>query len=304
MAKKQALGRGLSALLEHSSGRGDEHALPTKNTSAPEENMIGRMGGGSIAMLNISQIEANPYQPRTHFDKEALNELATSITTYGIIQPLTVRKVSARRYQLISGERRFRASQLAELEVVPAYIREADDQAMLEMALVENIQRENLDAIEVAISYQRLMDECSLTQEMLSDRVGKNRSTVANYLRLLKLPAEIQVGIIEKKLSMGHARALVSAGDEKTQINLYRKVIDQDLSVRQLEELIRSSASPKKKKKTSGGLSFIQQKMRDDLKERLGAQVKVVMKEDGSGKLEIPFLSDEDLQRIFELMEG
>jgi ParB family chromosome partitioning protein len=262
------------------------------------------MGGGTIAMLDISQIEANPFQPRTHFDKEALSELATSIQTYGIIQPLTVRKVSAKKYQLISGERRFRASQLADLEEVPAYIREADDQAMLEMALVENIQRENLDAIEVAISYKRLMDECQLTQEQLSERLGKNRSTIANYLRLLKLPAEIQVGIIEKKISMGHARALVNAGSERVQSNMYRRILNNDLSVRQLEDLIRSSKEkPAGKRKATAALSFQHQKLRDDLISRLDTKVKISKKEDGSGKLEIPFNSEDDLDRLFELLD-
>lgn len=303
MAKKQALGRGLSALLEHSGSRDDRAEHPT-TPDYEQARSIGRMGGGSIAMLDISQIEANPYQPRTHFDQDALEELATSIRTYGIIQPLTVRKVSATKFQLISGERRFRASQLAEIEEVPAYIREADDQAMLEMALVENIQRENLDAIEVAISYKRLMDECSLTQELLSDRVGKNRSTVANYLRLLKLPAEIQVGIIEKKISMGHARALVNAGSETVQTAIFRKILKDDLSVRQVEELIREKQPESKKKSTGSGLSFLQQKMRDDLGDKLSSVVKIMRKEDGSGKLEIRFDSDEDLQRIIDLMDS
>lgn len=305
MAKKQALGRGLSALLEHSpAGESKRNMLDHEELKQSEEQTIGKMGGGHIAMLDIAQIEANPFQPRTHFDKEALSELATSIQTYGIIQPLTVRKMSAKRYQLISGERRFRASQLAEIESVPAYIREADDQAMLEMALVENIQRENLDAIEVAISYQRLMDECELTQEELSGRVGKNRSTVANYLRLLKLPAEVQIGIIEKKISMGHARALVNAGSEKVQIDVFRRILKDALSVRQVEELIRQkkSASPKKTKATPA-LSFQQQKMRDDLRERLEAKVNIHRRENGSGKLEIHFGSNEDLDRLLEKME-
>ena len=303
MAKKQALGRGLSALLEHSGSR-EERLGTNESPDYDVSRTVGRMGGGSIAMLDISQIEANPYQPRTHFDQDALEELATSIRTYGIIQPLTVRKVSAAKFQLISGERRFRASQLAEIEEVPAYIREADDQAMLEMALVENIQRENLDAIEVAISYKRLMDECSLTQELLSDRVGKNRSTVANYLRLLKLPAEIQVGIIEKKISMGHARALVTAGSEAVQIAIFRKVLNDDLSVRQVEELIRNKQPESKKRASGGGLSFIQQKMRDDLGDKLSSTVKIMRREDGTGKLEIKFDSDDDLQRIIELMDS
>jgi len=298
MAKRPALGRGLSALLEHSDNTKD----PIEQSGS--EQTVGRLAGGSIAVLSISQIQANPFQPRSNFDQQALQELAQSIRTYGIIQPVTVRKISANKYQLISGERRFRASQLAELDEIPAYIREADDQVMLEMALVENIQRENLDAIEVAISYKRLIEECELTQEALSDRVGKDRSTVANYLRLLKLPAEIQVGIIEKEISMGHARALVNAGSEAEQINLFRKVVKDGLSVRKLEELIRhpenNSTAPSSK---AAGLSFEQQKYHDDLRGQFGQSVKLQVKSNGAGKIEIPFSSEEDLRKIIDLLD-
>lgn len=302
MSKKPALGRGLSALLEHSETSRETAA---SQPSASAEKTVGKLAGGYIAMLSISQIEANPYQPREKFDEAALQELAASIRTYGIIQPITVRKVSANKYQLISGERRFRASQLAELEEIPAYIREANDQSMLEMALVENIQRENLDAIEVAISYKRLIDECSLTQEALSDRVGKDRSTVANYLRLLKLPAEIQVGIIEKHITMGHARALVNAGEEKRQVELFRKILRDGLSVRQTEELAKSSAvsAGKTTSKKQSGLSFTQQKYLEDLKGKFGRSVKFQLKGDGTGKIELPFNDEQELKRIMEAFD-
>lgn len=294
MAKRQALGRGLSALLDN--------AQTTPSPRPVEKGSVGNVAG-SIAVLRISEIEANPFQPRTKFDEAALNELSESISTLGIIQPITVRRVSAKKFQLISGERRFRASQIAELNEIPAYIREADDQAMLEMALVENIQRENLDAIEIAISYQRLIEECNLTQDEMSQRVGKNRSTVSNYLRLLKLPAEIQIGIIEKQISMGHARALITVGDPKKQKKLFEQIIQNDLSVRQTEELVRegmTTTNGQKRSSATASLSFEQQKYQADLRLRLGLAVQVRAKDDGSGKIEIKFDSDTDLRMIME----
>ena len=227
MAKKNVLGKGLDALIESV----DKDALVKKvevNKDIP-----------------IDAIEANPFQPRTVFDEQALSELSASIKNIGIVQPLTVRELGNGKYQLIAGERRLRAAKLAGLETVPAFIRTVDDDQMLEFALVENIQRENLDAIEVAISFQRLIEECNLTQEQLSDRVAKQRSTVANYLRLLKLPAEIQHGIRNKIITMGHARALVSIEDEKQQMDVYYKIKDEELSVRQTEELVRKLKAPK-----------------------------------------------------------
>jgi ParB family transcriptional regulator, chromosome partitioning protein len=298
MTKKRALGRGLSALLENA-GKFDSpvevqpHEVPT----------VGRLAGGQIAMLRISQIEANPFQPRTKFDEEGLKELAKSIEVHGIIQPITVRKVSAAKFQLISGERRFRASQLAGLEEVPAYIREADDQAMLEMAIVENVQRENLDAIEIAISYKRLLEECSLTQEELSNKVGKDRSTVTNYLRLLKLPAEIQIGIIEKKISMGHARALINAGTESRQLAIYQRILKEDLSVRKVEELVKETAGDKSKGKKKDILSFAQQQMQRDLNGRFGYGARLRCKDDGSGSIELRFGSEDELRHIIELLD-
>ncbi|MBC8464750.1 MAG: ParB/RepB/Spo0J family partition protein, partial [Bacteroidetes bacterium] len=227
--KKRALGRGLSALLKN-----PETDITSSETTAETEKTA-----GSISELSIHQIEVNPFQPRTEFDPEALEELSASIQQLGIIQPLTVRKLGYDKYQLISGERRFRASQLAGLTKVPAYIRIANDQEMLEMALVENIQREQLNAIEVALSYQRLMEECKLTQERMSERVGKKRSTVTNYLRLLKLPAEIQVGLRDGEISMGHARALINVSNIDTQINIYKDTIANGFSVRDVEQIVK-----------------------------------------------------------------
>lgn len=292
MAKKRALGRGLSALLENA-----------ENISRPKPVEKGSIGNvaGSIAMLKISQIEANPFQPRNNFKKTPLEELSKSITEHGIIQPVTVRMIADARYQLISGERRFRASQLAGLTEIPAYIRKADDQTMLEMALVENIQREDLDAIEVAISYQRLIEECKLTQESLSDKVGKNRSTVTNYLRLLKLPAEIQIGIIEKEISMGHARALVSITDLNHQLALFNRAINEGLSVRQIEQLAKGNKSISSENKQPV-LPFELQKKSDDLKSRFGTNSSLKLKESGHGKIEIPFKSETQLKEILDLL--
>ncbi len=296
MAKRQALGRGLSALLDNASSAPEPKPV--------EKGSIGNVAG-SIAMLKIAQIEANPFQPRTKFDETALNELANSIGELGIIQPLTVRKIAANKYQLISGERRFRASQIAELEEIPAYIRTANDQEMLEMALVENIQRENLDAIEIAISYQRLIEECNLTQEELSDRVGKNRATVSNYLRLLRLPADIQIAIIEKSLSMGHARALITVENPEVQMRIFKQVLREELSVRKTEELVRSEKPSAQKKTTNKpSLSFEHQKLRADLRLMLGRNVELKSKEDGSGKIEIDFSNEDDLRNIIDRLNN
>jgi len=297
------LGRGLSALLE-SAGHREGFATETAHDIQPHElPSLGRVAGGNIAILRISQIEANPFQPRTHFDKDALSELAKSIEVHGIIQPVTVRKISAAKFQLISGERRFRASQMAGLEEIPAYVREANDQAMLEMAIVENVQRENLDAIEVAISYKRLMDECSLTQEELGKKVGKDRTTVTNFLRLLKLPAEIQIGIIERKISMGHARALINAGSEARQISLFHLILKNDLSVRKTEELVKAEADKQSAHRKTEVLSFEQQNMQKNLRSKFGHSAKLKCKDDGSGSLEIRFGSEDELAHIIELLD-
>ena len=227
--KKQALGRGLSALLKETSA--DINSASDKNA----EKLV-----GSIVEIELKDIEVNPFQPRTYFDEEALNELANSIKELGVIQPITVRKLEGNKFQLVSGERRFRASKLIGNTTVPAYIRIANDQEMLEMALVENIQRKNLDPIEVALSYQRLIDEIQLTQEQLSVRVGKKRSTVTNYLRLLKLDPIIQTGMRDGFISMGHGRALISVDTSENQLNIYTKIVKDKLSVRQTEELVKN----------------------------------------------------------------
>lgn len=304
MSKKRALGKGLSALLENA------------NTDITTKN-IGVAGGqtvGSISSLAISQIEANPFNPRTNFEEEALQELSESIKEHGIIQPLTVRKLGRDKYQLISGERRFRASQLAGLDEVPCYIRIANDQNMLEMALVENIQREDLNAVEVALSYQRLIDECDLTQEQLSQKLGKSRSNIANFLRLLKLPAAIQIGIREGLISMGHARALVNAGDEETQVSLFKQIVADELSVREVEALIKGQKSPESKenlkedentadlseKTPAVELSASIVEFRDKLADNLATRVSISADTKGRGKIVITFDSQEQLDRIID----
>jgi ParB family transcriptional regulator, chromosome partitioning protein len=294
--KKPAMGRGLSALLENAS---------TDITSKSNEQAV----LGNIALIRIDQIEVNPFNPRTHFEEDALNELADSIKTHGIIQPLTVRKMDVDKFQLISGERRFRASQLAGLTEVPAYIRLANDQAMLEMALVENIQREDLNAIEVAISYQRLLEECDLTQEQLSQKLSKSRSSITNFLRLLKLPVLIQTGIRDGLISMGHARALVSAGDETRQLELFETTLDENWSVRQLEQAIKNgvettSKKTQKKQSTPTDISLEQDQFRHVLAERISAKIDIRKSTNGSGKLVINFDSDTDLNRIIELLNS
>jgi ParB family chromosome partitioning protein len=297
-SNKRALGRGLSALLSN-----DETDITN------DESLLGETSKtvGSTAEILISQIETNPFQPRTEFDKEALLELADSIKELGIIQPITVRKLGYDKYQLISGERRFRASQIAGLKALPAYIRIANDQAMLEMALVENIQRRDLDAIEVAISYNRLIDECNLTQEELAGRVGKKRSTVTNYMRLLKLPGEIQNALREQKISMGHARALVTISDTQLAVRLCQQIIEEGLSVRAVEQILKGEkaapTSTKKEKKNSGSSSFQMQKLTEDLNGHFNSKIKLTTDNKGGGKIVIPYISNEDLQRIIGILD-
>ena len=300
MSKKQALGRGLSALLEHSP-TSSKSELVSQAAPPTNEKEVGHVAG-PISLLSISQIEANPYQPRKDFNNDALIELATSIGELGLIQPITVRKVSSQKYQIISGERRFRASQMANLTEVPVYIRETDDQGMLEMALAENIQRENLNALEIAISYKRLMEECSLTTDKLADRVGKDRTTVTNYVRLLRLPPEIQLGIIEKRISMGHARALINAEPESKQLKIFKLILEKDLSVRKVEELVKEDDAPKLFASKTNLMPLEVQKMQADLKLRFGKKAKVTRNEGGVGKVEIPFTTDDDLERIISML--
>lgn len=294
MAKKTAaLGRGLGALIEDST---------VTNTRRAEDGAT-----DGIIEISIESIETNPYQPRNYFDEEALAELAKSIEKHGIIQPITVRLLDSGMYQIISGERRFRASKLAGLETIPAYLRTANDQGMLEMALIENIQREDLDAIEVAISYQRLIDECELTQELLSEQVGKKRATIANYLRLLKLPAEVQLNIRERKLSMGHARAILGLEDVNQQIKVGKKAIDEELSVRQVEELIRKMNQPSEPKKKDAEVAELPDsyfKLVEQLEKYFNSNINIKRNEKGEGKITISFASDEEVADFIKKFEG
>lgn len=293
--KKTGLGRGLRALLDDSElPDNDKQHFSNENSSL-----------GTIGSVKISQIEVNPFQPRTDFDKEALQELSESIKLQGLIQPITVRQSGQNSFQLISGERRLRASKLAGLTEIPAYIRTANDQQMLEMALIENIQRENLNAIEVALSFQRMIDECDLKQEQLGERVSKNRSTITNYLRLLKLPPAIQSSIRDKEISMGHARALISVEDSDKQLYIFQEIINHGLSVRKVEELVRQIQTIGKEKKVSKsvGISFQYTKIQDDLASKFSTNVKLKLKEKGTGSIEIAFMSDDDLNRILEMLD-
>ncbi|NCD71589.1 ParB/RepB/Spo0J family partition protein [Mucilaginibacter agri] len=304
--KKRALGRGLSALLDDTADNSTATAVAGRQ---PQHNVVSDSdlaGAGSINEININEIEVNPFQPRTEFDAEALQELSDSIKLQGLIQPITVRRVSAHHYQLISGERRLRASKLAGLKHIPAYVRSANDQQMLEMALIENIQRENLNAIEVALSFQRMIDECNLKQDELGDRVSKNRSTVTNYLRLLKLPPAIQAAIRDGQVTMGHAKALITINDPTRQLYINQQIIEQGLSVRKVEELVRSmQKAPEKKeaKPANGALSFQMQKIQDDLASKFSTRVQVKVDQKGKGAIEIPFLSADDLHRILEMLD-
>ena len=300
--RKTGLGRGLSALLDDS-----DAVNPPKNTSilSVNEPKQETKASNSIGNVNISDVETNPFQPRTEFDQVLLNELAESIKVQGLIQPITVRLKDAGGYQLISGERRLRASKLAGLTEIPAYIRLANDQQMLEMALIENIQRENLNAIEVALSFQRMMEECNLRQEQLGDRVGKNRSTVTNYLRLLKLPPAIQISIRDGKITMGHAKALISVESTEQQLFIHNEIIDKGLSVRKVEELVRNLGDmpTAKTAKKAAPISSEYQKLQRELTSKFSARVKLKVSENGKGAIEIPFGSEDDLSRILELLD-
>ncbi len=296
--KRNALGRGLGALLDDSPSMDEKLEIRKKETSDE---------GGMMNEIPLDQIETNPFQPRSDFDEVALNELADSIRVQGIIQPITVRKMSDKKYQLISGERRYQASQIAGLTAIPAYIRTANDQQMLEMALIENIQRENLNAIEVALSYQRLLSECDLKQEELGDRVGKDRSTVNNYLRLLKLPPDIQAGLRDKKISMGHARALITIDDVGAQLDIYRKTVREDLSVRKVEGLVREFLAGKKPKPQDPpkdpGFGKEVEKLQGRLASHFGTRVQVKSTDGKKGEIKIPFVSVDDLNRILDILD-
>lgn len=294
--KKSVLGRGLGALLQDSPAKGKSDEI------LPEVSKAG------IFEISLEEIQVNPFQPRTHFDKDALEELAESIRVQGIIQPITVRKLAPNEYQLISGERRFQASKIAGLRQIPAYVRTANDQQMLEMALIENIQRENLNALEIAHSYQRLLAECNLKQEELGDRVGKNRTTVNNYLRLLKLPPTIQAAIRDQQISMGHARALINVENVEKQLSIFKKAVEEELSVRKVEALVKSLNEGKsKKEEKSSGLDPVRKYEMNKIQQRLashfGTKVALKSNDRNKGEIKIPFNSASDLNRILEILE-
>ncbi len=292
--KKQALGRGLSALLK-------DPANDIKSASDKNADKV----VGSIVDLELNTIEVNPFQPRTSFNEETLRELASSIKELGVIQPITVRKLGFNKFQLVSGERRYRASKLIGLETIPSFIRIANDQETLEMALVENIQRLDLDPIEIALSYQRLIEEINVTQEELSDRVGKNRSTIANYLRLLKLDPIIQTGMRDGFISMGHGRALINITNLGDQLDIYEKVITQNLSVRATEALVRKYKSPEIKESSKRKpLPSFANKAKKDLANYLESNVEIKVSKSGKGQLVLPFKNKEDLLRILNLLKG
>ena len=288
MAKKSALGKGLGALIEEAAPRHEDDVT------------------GFIKEIAINQIQPNPYQPRKEFDEEALQELADSISALGVIQPITVNKNDDGTYTLISGERRLRAAKIAKLETIPAYIRTASGtQEMMEMALVENIQRVDLDAISIALGYQRLMDECKLTQEEMSRRIGKKRSTIANYLRLLKLPAQIQLGLKTNVISMGHARALINIDDSETQLMIYKEIVKQGFSVRKVEEIVRAYNEDKtlklNKPKTPRENIFAQ--LQDKLSRYFNTKVSMTRNDKGKGKIVINFANDDELEHIIRIFD-
>lgn len=291
--KKRVLGRGLANILG------------SPETDITSRDISGDYVAGAVAEIDINLIEANPFQPRTEFDEEALKELAQSIKEQGIIQPVTVRKLGYNRYQLISGERRFRASKLAGLAKIPAFIRIANDEQMLELALIENIHRENLNAIEVAISYQRLIDECNLTQEQLSGKVGKSRSSIANFLRLLKLPAEIQIALRDGHISMAHARALINIDEKEAQLKLLQQIIEDDLNVRQTEDLAnKAKSNVEENKEQRKQTNYLPEHFKTQIKtlsQALNTKVKVKRNLKGQGSVVIDFKNQEEFDRIIAL---
>lgn len=289
--KRSALGRGLDALI----------AMDDLKTS----------GSSSISEIELSKIQPNPEQPRSVFEEEALQELAISIRSMGVIQPITLKELSEDHYLIISGERRYRAAQMAGLERIPAYIKTAADEHIMEMALIENIQREDLNSIEIALAYHKLIESYALTQEQLSERVGKKRATIANYLRLLKLPAEIQVGLKDKKIDMGHARALLPVEDPEVQLALYEQILEQGLSVRNVEELVRniaaglSPAFAEKQQKSDRKPAYPEefQLLKDHLSRFFNTKVQLSCNEKGKGKITIPFASEEELEKLIGLLD-
>ncbi|NOU46251.1 MAG: ParB/RepB/Spo0J family partition protein [Bacteroidales bacterium] len=290
--KKRGLGRGLDAILE------------SPDTDITSTDISGNYVAGAIAEIDVNKIEANPFQPRTEFEDMPLRELAASIKQQGVIQPVTVRKLGYDRYQLISGERRLRASKMAGLDTIPVFVRVANDEQMLEMALIENIHRENLNAIEIAISYQRLMDECNLTQEKLSEQVGKSRTSITNFLRLLKLPPEIQVALRDGHITMGHARAIINVEEPSKQLHLLQTIIDKELNVRQVEALVRALNNPKTNHKDTVKVSVpesfkIQSKV---ISEVLDCKTDIKREVTGKGSLLIHFKNDDDFNRLYTIL--
>lgn len=293
LKKMTGLGRGLGALLQ------DSDAVNKQNRPSPYEAI------SSMSEISVLQIETNPFQPRTRFDEEALQELADSIRVQGIIQPITVRQTGKDQYQLISGERRLQASKLIGMTHIPAYVRMANDQQMLEMALIENIQRENLNSIEIALSYQRLITECSLKQDELGERVGKNRTTVNNYIRLLKLPPVIQAALRDNKISMGHARAIINIENPDVQIQLFKKAVDEEWSVRKVEEAVRNLSEESEQPKSARSLTLPKQEMRSlqfKLSSLFGTKVSIKADDKHKGEIKIPFTSQEELNKILEVL--
>jgi ParB family chromosome partitioning protein len=302
MSKKEAMGKGIRALLQNI----EEETPITRINESSSDSII-----NTVSLVPLEQIEVNPFQPRTEFKEEALRDLADSIRVHGVIQPVTLRYVSPKKYQLIAGERRLRASKLAGLKSIPAYVRTANDQESLEIALIENIQREDLNAMEIAINYQRLIDECTLTHESLAKRIGKDRSTITNYLRLLKLPVEIQQAIKDQAISMGHARAIISIPDVEKQLYIFDEITSKSLSVRKTEELVRllntgTSKPQVKKTKGNAGLTSAHKAVQNKLTDFFDTKVKMKpsTKTPGKGDIIIPYYSNDDLNRILDLLEN
>ncbi|MBS1686221.1 MAG: ParB/RepB/Spo0J family partition protein [Bacteroidetes bacterium] len=300
--KKGGLGRGLGALLT------DDKASATKHTEVSTTSIANQ--AGVVIYIPLAQIEVNPFQPRSTFDTESLEELADSIRIHGVIQPITVRKIEGNKYQLIAGERRLRASKLAGRTDIPAYVRLASDQESIEIALIENIQREDLNPLEIAINYKRLMDECDLTQDKLSERLGKNRSTVTNFIRLLKLPPDIQAAVRDNRITMGHAKALLAIDHLPTLLSAFKETVEKGLSVRQTEELVRGinleapsqpSARVAADRRASEGDIFLR-KLQDQISSSLGTRVSIIRTKEGKGEIAIKFYNDTDLERLVELL--
>jgi len=300
MAKKQALGRGLEALLSSAPRRMPGESAAAASAAAAERPEVVAFMAGEISVLPVDCIEANPDQPRRDFDEAALAQLAESIAELGIIQPITVHRVGQNRYRIVSGERRFRAAQRAGIDRIPAYLREADDTTLLEMALVENIQRQDLHAIELAQSFHRLIEECGLTHDRLGKRLGVDRSSISNHLRLLKLPADVQLAVSERRLGMGHARALVAVDDPVRQRGLFQRILAEDLSVRQVEELARPRAHAPRKARPV--LTFDRQQVQAELRIRYGNRVALKPDAAGGGRIELPFKDNEELDRLLTQM--